>query len=338
VIRDISFDSPVAKVVTRLASERLAQAARAAKRLDNPDDSEALHDFRVALRRLRSLLRAYRDYVSVPGRLRRRLKRLTRATNRARDLEVMLGWIAGARRAANPAERATLDWWRAALAQQLEEANALVRDEARQDFHALRRRFEVRPGRRAAGAQFGEATARLLTGQQQALEAALAAIGGVEHAEAIHTARIEAKRLRYLIEPLAAELPSAAVAVRAFKECQDRFGVLCDAFVRARELTGLAETLAARRARAELETELHGSPRVVPAPAPTPAALAQFARRMRAETRRLFAAVERHYLKDGASKLFARVQPVQAALATRTARSGKDAEIAETRRSQRFSK
>src|SRR5207245_9246969 len=38
----------------------LDEARAACGRLDAPDDSEALHDFRVALRRLRTLLRSFR--------------------------------------------------------------------------------------------------------------------------------------------------------------------------------------------------------------------------------------------------------------------------------------
>ncbi|HYU36006.1 MAG TPA: CHAD domain-containing protein, partial [Thermoanaerobaculia bacterium] len=44
-----------------LALTLLDQAAAAFPRLEDPADSEALHDFRVALRRLRSCLRAYRS-------------------------------------------------------------------------------------------------------------------------------------------------------------------------------------------------------------------------------------------------------------------------------------
>ncbi|HEY9420766.1 MAG TPA: CHAD domain-containing protein, partial [Thermoanaerobaculia bacterium] len=54
-----------------LALSFLDQARAARPRLADPSDSEALHDFRVALRRLRSCLRAYRSFLdeSVPRKL-----------------------------------------------------------------------------------------------------------------------------------------------------------------------------------------------------------------------------------------------------------------------------
>ena len=47
-----------------LALSFLDQAAQARPRLADPADTEALHDFRVGLRRLRSCLRAYRRRIS----------------------------------------------------------------------------------------------------------------------------------------------------------------------------------------------------------------------------------------------------------------------------------
>ena len=44
----------------RLALKALSAARAAERRLDDRSDPEALHDFRVAIRRLRSLLRAYK--------------------------------------------------------------------------------------------------------------------------------------------------------------------------------------------------------------------------------------------------------------------------------------
>ena len=58
-------------------------------RLAAPDDAEALHDFRVALRRLRSVLRSFRSELgdAVSRKLQRRLRDVTRATGAAREGE-----------------------------------------------------------------------------------------------------------------------------------------------------------------------------------------------------------------------------------------------------------
>jgi CHAD domain-containing protein len=73
----------------------LEEAESALRRLERGEDEEALHDFRVALRRLRSVIRAYRPYLkgSARKKLRARLKALAASTNAARDLEVQREWL-----------------------------------------------------------------------------------------------------------------------------------------------------------------------------------------------------------------------------------------------------
>ena len=65
------FDRPSPEVARWFALVRLRELAIARDRLADPDDSESLHNFRVALRRLRSLLRAYREVLadSVPRKV-----------------------------------------------------------------------------------------------------------------------------------------------------------------------------------------------------------------------------------------------------------------------------
>ncbi|MFN2315529.1 MAG: CHAD domain-containing protein, partial [Gemmatimonadales bacterium] len=84
---------PAAETARILAWFHLGNARAARRRLGSPEDSEALHDFRVALRRLRSVLQDWRRPTSdtIPGRYLRHLRRLARATGPSRDLEVRLG-------------------------------------------------------------------------------------------------------------------------------------------------------------------------------------------------------------------------------------------------------
>src|SRR5918994_5103254 len=79
-----------------LALSYLDQIDAARDRLGDALDQEALHDFRVGVRRLRSAVRAYRAELagSVAGKMRRQLRDLARATNDGRDVEVQLGWLA----------------------------------------------------------------------------------------------------------------------------------------------------------------------------------------------------------------------------------------------------
>ncbi|HEY8020753.1 MAG TPA: CHAD domain-containing protein, partial [Thermoanaerobaculia bacterium] len=102
----------------RLALAFLDQAAAARPRLrdahgdDGDDDEEALHDFRVGLRRLRSAIRAYRGALagSVPRKLERRLRRLADSTGSGRDTEVQIGWLRAQRPALAPYQRPGLRW------------------------------------------------------------------------------------------------------------------------------------------------------------------------------------------------------------------------------------
>ena len=51
--------TPAPGAARRIAVNLLDAASAARERLTDADDAEALHDFRVAMRRLRSTLRAY---------------------------------------------------------------------------------------------------------------------------------------------------------------------------------------------------------------------------------------------------------------------------------------
>ena len=80
------LEMPAPHAVRVIASGLLDDVVAAHARLDD-DEADALHDLRVALRRLRSWLRAFRPELSdtVRGRTRRKLSALASATNEARD-------------------------------------------------------------------------------------------------------------------------------------------------------------------------------------------------------------------------------------------------------------
>jgi CHAD domain-containing protein len=235
-----------------------ANAARA--RLDDPADAEALHDFRVALRRLRSCLRSYRPYLagSVPGKLAQRLRRLARATGPGRDAEVQIEWLRGRSRHLSSYHRAGLAWLLTGLEARMRDAYDDLADRVPREFpkiaEELRERFsvyrtEVHLGGHPHRPTLAEATAEILQRQVAELESHLARIEDAGDEEEAHLARISAKRLRYLIEPLAEELPAAAPLVKRFKALQDLLGELHDAHVLETELATAIETAAAERAR-----------------------------------------------------------------------------------------
>ncbi|RLA10791.1 MAG: hypothetical protein DRQ60_10765, partial [Gammaproteobacteria bacterium] len=80
------------KVLWQLLSAKIHSVTVAEKVLREGGE-DGLHQFRVALRRLRTLLRAYRPQFDPGMKIRGQLSTLASSTNQARDLEVLVGWI-----------------------------------------------------------------------------------------------------------------------------------------------------------------------------------------------------------------------------------------------------
>jgi hypothetical protein len=79
------LERPAVDAASLVALRYLDDSTTAATRLSDRTDAEALHDFRVAVRRLRVTLQAYPGLrEGVPKKYRRRLRKLTRATNAVR--------------------------------------------------------------------------------------------------------------------------------------------------------------------------------------------------------------------------------------------------------------
>jgi CHAD domain-containing protein len=300
----------VAQAACRIALTHLDAAHAAHARLKDGKDTEALHDFRVALRRTRSVLRAYRPWLGhIQRKLRRQLRALARATNVARDTEVMMDWLRVERRKIRDPHRAGFVWLQALLGERYEESCAEITREVLKEFAGMEARLRAsltpiaNADREAAppAPSYAVITADLIRQHVAELAEHLEDIDSVDDAEMIHAARIRGKRLRYLIEPLANELPAAEKIVTRMKQFQDRFGVLCDAFVQAREIASAVETAGAGIARGKLERALGTGCMGTPTRDVLPGLIA-LARRLRTETSRRYAVVERHYLGNRARR------------------------------------
>lgn len=252
-----------------MALGRLEQARAAAFRLDDDAEPEALHDFRVALRRLRSTLRAWRPYLkrSAPKRLRKKLRDIQRATGEGRDAEVALDWLETQRASLRPSQRFGHDW----LVRRLEERRQAGREHARS---RVRRLFEevreplqarlevltlevhlIREGR---GPSFGVALAGRAREYAHETAALVTRVASAEDEATAHRARIAGKRLRYLIEPIRGRVEEADGVVKACKRLQDVLGDLHDAHVLQAELGDALEAAAAEHARRLHELTLRG--------------------------------------------------------------------------------
>jgi CHAD domain-containing protein len=254
-----------------LALSFLDQAAAARQRLADPADAEALHDFRVGLRRLRSCLRAYRADLdeSVPKKLAGRLRRLARATGPGRDTEVMIEWLRARKPDLSSHHRAGLAWLLDRLEERQRDACAEMSAEVDRDFAAVEKdlrarlsvyRTEVHLDAAAPPSTLGETTAEILRRQVAELAARLARIEDAGDEKAAHRARIGAKRVRYLLEPFADELPGAGAIVKRFKLLQDLLGDLHDAWVLEQELGAALAAAAEERASQVLALSLAAPP------------------------------------------------------------------------------
>jgi CHAD domain-containing protein len=238
----------------------LAEAVDAAHVLAAGAGHEPLHDFRVAVRRLRSALGTFGPWLGEAARRRdgRRLKRIARATGDARDAEVQLAWLAAHRAEVSapahlPGQVAAVAWFEArrGAGPPPEKLARRLRRAARK----LRRRLDRADAARDAGsaaprATFAAALAALATEHAGVLADRIAAIGDATDVEGAHRARIQGKRLRYLLEPLrGSRRADATEAVRALKQLQDLLGELHDAHVLAAELGDALADAAAARAR-----------------------------------------------------------------------------------------
>lgn len=238
----------------RIGLALLADVRAARDRLDDPNDESALHDFRVALRRLRSLLRAFGPQLrdTMDAKIERRLERIADATGASRDLEVHVEWAKRARRSMRDRGRPGADWLIRHLRADKRKADADLRDNLDRHFSKAVRQTERALERYEArvaddGPRFGEVAADLVSREASALESAIERVTSQGDRAEVHAARIAAKRLRYAVEPLAGAGAPTESLVADLKRMQNTLGELHDAQVFGSELATMISKLIAQR-------------------------------------------------------------------------------------------
>ncbi len=313
------LEEPAGHAVRLLALNCLDQAAAAAERLDVPDDTHALHDFRVSLRRLRSLIQIYRVHFhgSIPELFEARLQRLMQRTNPARDHEVHLAWLQAQRSALPRTQHAGLNW--------LIEEIAAMPDKAGKPTRLRKRFARIDSGLRdhladrsedallhdEQDSRFAEAFRDVVRQASKAVAKRAAAVTDAENARALHKLRIAGKRLRYAMEPLREEVAAIEKPLQACRRMQDLLGAMQDASNLSTLLAHVIEQAAAERARMRLADALAGRKRAV---ADYHNALVTLARLARDERLTHFAAFKKEFLRGGLKRLLAQVEALGTAL------------------------
>jgi CHAD domain-containing protein/CYTH domain-containing protein len=241
------LDLPAEEAARLIVLALLDRAVQAGGRLADPTDPMGLHDFRVAVRRLRSVMRAFRAEIK-PGFSRgvlRRLSRLAQLTGESRDLEVQLGWARAQEAGLVARHLAGLRWHVERLERERRLADRRLGRLVARRFGRLERRMraglesyrlrierDLGHRRHAAGAVLG-ARLRKFGGD---LECRLAAVRGLRDRAAAHRARTAAKRLRYLLEPIRTEVDGVEPLIGQLRALQDVLGGLHDSQIHRERL------------------------------------------------------------------------------------------------------
>jgi CHAD domain-containing protein len=298
---------PADRGVRLVALSLVAKARKASDKLSDASDhherDDALHDFRVAVRRLRSWIRAFepslRDAVS--RKHRKRLRQIADATGAARDAAVHLEWLDGERHGMGVRQRIGEVWLRDRLEKRRQEGMDVALSAAT-DFVAMapkleRRlssyRCEVHP--KDSPPCFGAIVAERLREETESLHEHLASIHDPTDDAQAHRARIAAKRLRYVLEPVADVIADGDAIIEALKSLQNALGDLHDVHVFS------GEVLAA--------TEEKDNADACPG-------LLRLARRLEQRGARAYAEVEGEWLRGAAAPLFDGLLDLAAEVAT----------------------
>lgn len=247
-LHEPSDTAELARRIGAFFDERLERLDGAARRCHALDDPEAVHDLRVAARRLEAALDVWRDALRAkPRRRARRLaRRLRRAAGTTREFEVSGGLLAERLAGLPEAERAVPGDVLDGLRERIGRGRRRIAERL-----TPRRLLRLRAGTERALDGFARrldqagplepALGRLATRRGAALDALLAARPTLDD-DALHLARVAVKRWRYAEEAFAAAGDRLSAPSPVLRELQRSLGAIHDR-------AALRDLLAARAAR-----------------------------------------------------------------------------------------
>ncbi len=295
------------------AARRVLQAQLADMQAQEPGliadlDSEFLHDFRIAVRRSRSLLGELKRLFprSVQQRFGDDFAWLSAVTSEARDLDVYLLNFAAYRRAVPARLRPGLDPLQALLRdkrQRVHSEQLAVQLQSRR-YRAFKQRWQDyldrplarRPTAPEAAKPLGAVVRRRSWRRYRRILRQGARIGPESPAEELHGLRKACKKLRYLLDSFAALYPPADLeaAIRILKKLQNNLGEIQDLEVQGVALNRFAMEL---RRRGEYNANTGAAV----------AALLETLQRRKTQAREAFETRFRRFARAGNQRLFRRL-------------------------------
>ncbi|HSE53398.1 MAG TPA: CHAD domain-containing protein, partial [Gemmatimonadales bacterium] len=240
---------PAGAVARSIGRLFLLKVLEASARLIAGEDPEAIHDFRVALRRLRNWLQAFGPWLedTVTPSSSQRLRRLSRVAGVARDLQVQRLTLRQMAEADGPplateARRIELQLDREEVRAREKLSRRVVGElsgtAAKLASQLHRGGLDAGASAAGPGPSMAAAMAGLLAERLEDVNASLKRLRNASQVEMAHAARIAMKKLRYLLEPFGSSSRLAATAVLRLTAAQDAFGRLHDFQLLARRITG----------------------------------------------------------------------------------------------------
>lgn len=201
------LQTPAPAQIYKLAKAYLKSADRALKRISGKDP-EALHDFRVALRKLRSLLSAYGNELpeEIKPQDQKALRKLFRRTGNFRDYQVQKKWLDQHCHAIKP-DKAYSDFIQALFTEEcLKKQNpSSIYPYLEKTFPPVKKKLLATLAKhktRTNCRTFADVSAQKIVAAGKDLQKCLNNLINTGDYSTIHDSRIATKTLRYLLEPL----------------------------------------------------------------------------------------------------------------------------------------
>jgi len=244
----LTAETPAREAIGRIVRTILEIALRNVPGILQDLDTEFLHDYRICLRKIRSVLSLVKDvYPAIETqRMRKILGDLARQTNRLRDLDVYLlardEYLGLLHPELRPALNGMFEDYSAEREVEIRQTVAtLSAHSTRQQLRKIERYFSeetVHKPAPTADLPVGPLAFRCIYKHYRKIRRIAAGIGADTPDGAVHEIRIECKKLRYLLEFFSELIPNddGAAMQKTIRRLQRRLGEFNDASVQQKSL------------------------------------------------------------------------------------------------------